>query len=184
MARDLLGCELRHETPDGTTSGIIVETEGYLEHGDMASHARFGPTDRSSVLFGPPGHAYVYFVYGMHYMFNVVTERDETAGAVLVRALEPLVGIELMSRRRGVAPDGKANLTRGPALLCQALGITLEKNRADLGAGPLGIYAMRSHQDPDVMNTPRIGVCGSREELYRCVVKGNPYVSGRRLRRG
>jgi DNA-3-methyladenine glycosylase len=170
--------------PDGTTSGIIVETEGYLENGDRASHARFGPTNRSSVLFGPPGYAYVYFIYGMHYMFNVVTERDRTAGAVLVRALEPLRGIELMSRRRGVAPDANANLTRGPALLCQALGITLEENRADLDAGPLGIYAMRSYPDPEIMTTPRIGVGGSKEELYRYVVKGNPYVSRRQIRRG
>lgn len=124
-------------------------------------------------MFGHPGIAYVYFVYGMHYMFNVVTERDRAAGAVLVRALEPVEGLDLMTLRRGRATD----LTSGPARLCQALSINREQNGADLSAGPLGIWRRKSYDDKEVEITPRIGVCGSHEEPYRYLVKGNPHVS-------
>lgn len=173
VARALLGCLLRHETPEGVTSGVIVETEGYLEHGDEASHARFGRTQRSSVMFGPPGVAYVYFVYGMHHMFNIVTEKEHVAGAVLVRALEPVEGIGLMAERRGSERD----LAGGPARLCQALAITLEQNGLDLTAGPLGVWRRKAYKDNEVEVTPRIGVVGSVEEPYRYLVKGNPHVS-------
>lgn len=182
VAREMLGCLLRHDAPDGSASGIILETEGYLEHGDLASHARFGRTQRSHVLFGPPGHAYIYFVYGMHYLFNVVTESDKTAGGVLVRALEPVTGQSLMMARRGTSDE--RNLTNGPGRLTQALSITREQNQADLTKGPLGIWKMRRFDDSEVMATPRIGVGGSTEEPYRYVVKGNPNVSGRSQRRG
>ena len=150
-----------------------METEGYLEHGDLASHARFGRTERSAVMFGHPGHAYVYFVYGMHFMFNVVTEEYDTAGAVLVRALEPVDGLELMYLRRGRACD-PAN---GPARLCQAMGIDLTLNGADLNAGPLGIWHRKSYRDTEVESAPRIGVVGSVEEPYRYFVKDSPHIS-------
>lgn len=150
-----------------------METEGYLEHGDLASHARFGPTPRSGRLFGPPGLAYVYFIYGMHHMFNVVTEPDGTAGAVLVRALEPVEGIELMERRRGTARE----LASGPGRLCQALGITLEQNGMTLMEGPLSLFRRREYAEKEIEVTPRIGVAGSHEEPYRYLVKGNPNVS-------
>ncbi len=152
-----------------------METEAYLEHDDAASHARFGPTERSRVMFGQPGRAYVYFIYGMHCMFNVVTELEGKAGAVLVRALEPLDGLEVMGSRRGVS-EARA-LTSGPARLCQALAITLEQNEADLTRGPLGILQGKTVRRDGVVCTPRIGVVGSREEPYRFVLKGNPYVS-------
>lgn len=155
---------------------MIVETEAYLGDGDYASHARFGPTRRSRVLFGPPGLAYVYFIYGMHCLFNVVTESDGVAGAVLVRALEPLDGTDLMAARRGRGE--LLELTRGPARLCQALAIELEMNEADLSRGPLGIWRGDSLPGSMVLKTTRIGVTGSKEELYRYLVKGNPYVSG------
>jgi DNA-3-methyladenine glycosylase len=155
---------------------MIVETEAYLGDGDYASHARFGQTRRSRVLFGPPGLAYVYFIYGMHYLFNVVTESAGVAGAVLIRALEPQDGADLMAARRGRGELLK--LTRGPARLCQALAIGLENNEADLTRGPLGIWRGESSPGLEVMATPRIGVSGSKEELYRYLVKGNPYVSG------
>jgi len=171
----LLGCSLWHTTPDGQTGGVIVETEGYLEQGDLASHARFGKTPRSRVLFGPPGRAYVYFIYGMHHLFNVVTEYDGVAGAVLIRALEPLEGLDLMKKRRA-RPDG-SNLTNGPGRLCQAMEITLEQNEADLTRGPLGIWRKASFADSRVETTPRIGVIGSVEEPYRFTVKDNPFVS-------
>jgi len=173
VARDLLGCLLFHDTPDGPASGVIVETEGYLGHGDDASHARFGRTPRASIMFGRPGHAYVYFIYGMHYMFNVVTEAEHAAGAVLIRALEPAGGLELMSVRRG----GGSHLTDGPARLCQAMAIDLRQNGADLTRGPLGIRRRMSYDEQDVMVTPRIGVGGSHDAPYRYLVKGNPFVS-------
>lgn len=157
---------------------MIVETEGYLEHGDMASHARFGRTPRSSIMYGPPGFAYVYFVYGMHYMFNVVTEERGRAGAVLVRALEPLEAPELMARRRGRAAD----LCNGPARLCQALNIDLRSNGADVVHGPLDIRRRRSFDDAEVVVTPRVGVPGSRDEPYRYCVKDSPHVSGAKRR--
>ena len=175
VARELLGCTLWHTTPSGKAGGMIVETEGYLGHGDDASHARFGKTPRSRVLFGPPGLAYVYFVYGMHHMFNVVTEADGVAGAVLIRALEPLQGLDLMKERRA-KPDG-VGLSNGPGRLCQAIAITLEQNEADLTSGPLGIWQGRSFADSEAETTPRIGVFGSVEEPYRFTVKGNPYIS-------
>jgi DNA-3-methyladenine glycosylase len=156
---------------------MIVETEGYLEHGDLASHARFGPTERSRVMFGRPGRSYVFFIYGMHYMFNAVTEPEGRAGAVLVRALEPAEGLEVMKERRR-RPAGD-ELTNGPARLYQALDITLEQNQADLTSGPLGIWKDRSFPDSEVIVTPRVGVVGSTEEPYRFAVKGNSNVSGR-----
>ena len=151
---------------------MIVETEGYLEHGDSASHARFGPAGRSAVMFGPPGVAYVYLIYGMHLMCNVVTEPEGTAGAVLIRALEPVEGLELMAARRGAAGSG-GRLTSGPGRLSQALDVTLRHNGSDLARGPLGIWRGIVLGDSDVAVTPRVGVCGSQEEPYRCVFKGN-----------
>lgn len=173
VARELLGCLLLHETDAGVTSGIIVETEAYLERGDLASHARFGRTERSRVMFGPPGYAYVYFVYGMHYMFNIVTEKEHTAGAVLVRALEPVDGVDLMAARRGT----DKSLANGPARLCQAMAISLRQNARDLTGGPLGAWRRKEYRDTEVEVTPRIGVGGSVEEPYRYLVKGNPHVS-------
>lgn len=181
MARELLGCVLAHDTPEGAAAGMIVETEGYMGEADMASHARFGRTNRSSVLFGPPGHAYVYFIYGMYYMFNVVAEREGVAGAVLVRALEPTEGLSLMAARRG--KSDQRGLCNGPGRLCQALGITLEQNGRDLLGGPLGIWRGLGFGDEEVEATARVGVTGSREEPYRYLVKGNRYVSGYRMRR-
>lgn len=157
---------------------MIVETEAYLEHGDLASHARFGPTERSRVMFGRPGRSYVFFIYGMYHMFNTVTEAEGTAGAVLIRALEPLEGLEVMKERRR-RPSGK-DLANGPGRLCQALAITIEQNQVDLTRGPLGIWEHVSFYDSDVVATPRVGVVGSTEEPYRFAVKGNPNVSGRR----
>jgi len=175
VARDLLGCFLVHNTPDGTAGGMIVETEGYLGPGDLASHARFGPTPRSKIMFGPPGTAYVYFIYGMHYMFNVVTELTGTAGAVLVRALEPGSGLDVMEARRRM--DDRMLLTSGPARLCQALAINVEQNGDDLCSGPLGIEKYVLFTDEEVETTPRIGVVASAGEPYRFLVKGNRYVS-------
>ena len=184
VARDLLGCELRHDAPEGITAGIIVETEAYRGLGDEASHARRGPTPRSQIMFGAPGKVYVYFIYGMHFMFNVVTGPDGAAGAVLIRALEPTLGTELMCKRRSLDENGP--LTDGPGRLTQALGITLKQNGEDLIDGPLGIWRGSVGKHLDIEATPRIGVAGSTENPWRFLVEGNRYVSasGRRTERG
>src|SRR5437762_3107323 len=130
VTEELLGKVLVHRARQGVASGVIVETEAYIGEDDPACHASFGRTARSETLFGPPGFAYVYLNYGVHYLVNAVTEADGYPGAVLIRALQPLEGIELMTKRR--APDGRAidehDLCRGPGNLTKALGITIKDN--------------------------------------------------------
>jgi len=175
VAAALLGCILEHRSPAGTASGIIVETEAYLGPHDGASHARFGRTERSSVMFGPPGRTYVYFIYGMHCMFNAVTEAEGEAGAVLVRALEPLEGVDLMRARRGL--EEPSGLASGPGKLTKAMGITLEQNGVSLLKGPLGIFEGLSPGSLEVERTPRIGVVEDRTAPLRFLVGGNRHVS-------
>src|SRR4030095_6609772 len=140
-ARDLSGRVLVHETPAGLTSGVIVETEAYIGEADPACHAAPGPTVRNAPLYGPPGVAYVYLNYGVHYLVNAVTEPAGSPAAVLIRALEPLEGAALMGRRR--ARHGRwirdEELWRGPGNLTRALAITLAENRLDLTNGVLTI---------------------------------------------
>lgn len=181
VARELLGCELCHHTPEGEVSGIIVEAEGYLGGDDLASHARFGPKGRSAVMFGPPGTAYVYLIYGMYHLFNTVTEPEGKPGGVLVRAVEPLSGIAIMKRNRG--DRGNDRLATGPGLLSRAFGIASGHNRSSLEDGPIGIYAGERIHDSEVALTPRIGVTGSKEHPYRFIIKESPYVSGPKSRR-
>ena len=126
VARDLLGCILLH----GETAGMIVETEAYLGLDDLAAHASHGKTERTKVLFGPAGRAYVYFSYGMHECLNIVADREGTPGCVLIRALEPLTGIEAMTVRRGMRP--LRELCNGPGKLCQAMGIEMSDYGTDL----------------------------------------------------
>ncbi len=131
MARELLGKIVQH----GDTSGRIIETEAYLGIGDGAAHSAAGITPRTKVLFGAPGHAYVYLIYGIYTCLNVVAEPDGTAGGVLIRALEPLTGIDEMQRRRGT--HDTANLASGPGKLTRALGITMAHNGVDVTRGPI-----------------------------------------------
>jgi DNA-3-methyladenine glycosylase len=141
VTEELLGKVLVHRTRQGVSSGVIVEAEAYIGEDDPACHASFGRTERSEPLFGPPGFAYVYLNYGIHYLMNAVTEADGYPGAVLIRALQPLDGMELMKTRR--APDGRAigehDLCRGPGNLTKALGITIKDNRRDLSDSTLTI---------------------------------------------
>ena len=177
VARGLLGKILLH----GATSGKIVETEAYLGGDDLASHSARGITDRTRVIFGPPGHAYVYFIYGMYECLNLVAEPDGQPGCVLIRALEPVAGIETMRRRRPAAHT-LHDLTSGPGRLTLALGITRAQNGVDVTRGNLTVRTA-PHQEPfEIEVTPRIGISQCTDRPLRYAVKGNPFVSRRPAR--
>jgi DNA-3-methyladenine glycosylase len=181
VARDLLGAILECRTRDGVAAGRIVETEAYLGEHDLACHAAAGLTARTAPLYDRPGIAYVYFIYGMHWCFNAVTRAKGEPSAVLVRALEPVQGIELMRERRGVRRD--VDLTNGPAKLCDALGIDGHFNRAVLQRGPLTIREGSPIPDSRVAITPRIGITRCAEWELRWIVLDSKYISGRRALR-
>ena len=186
VARDLLGKVLVHDAPAGRASGIVVEVEAYIGEEDAACHAAPGPTPRNQPLYGPPGFAYVYLNYGIHFLFNVVTEAEGRPAAVLVRALRPLDGLPLMRDRRTssegrVVPD--ARLCRGPGNVGRALDITLQDNRADLCGQVLFLEDRGIDVGPPTWG-PRIGLTVGTEAQWRCFVAGDPCVSGtRRTRR-
>ncbi|MBA2565195.1 MAG: DNA-3-methyladenine glycosylase [Gemmatimonadetes bacterium] len=175
VTRDLLGAVLVHDTEEGRTSGRIVETEAYVGEEDSACHAAAGLTARTGPLYGPPGHAYVYFIYGMHWCFNAVTRPEGLPSAVLVRAVEALEGLDLMRRRRGVRPDRQ--LTNGPGKLAAAMGIGAGQNRADLTRGALTIRGGDAVPDSAVRWGPRVGIRLAAELPFRAWIAGNPYVS-------
>jgi DNA-3-methyladenine glycosylase len=171
VARDLIGCTVAH----GETAGVIVETESYHAD-DPACHAFGGPTPRSSVLFGRPAHAYVYLSYGIHSLLNFVAEPDGDAAAVLIRALEPIDGIELMRDRRGV--DRREDLCSGPGKLTEALGIGLELNGVPLARGPLEVRDRDPGSPvPTVVTAPRIGITKATEHPWRFCAAGSRFVS-------
>ena len=172
VARDLLGKILVH----GTTAGRIVEVEAYLGAGDLAAHSARGVTPRTRVLFGPPGHAYVYLIYGMYECLNVVCEPEGAAGCVLIRALEPCAGIELMRQRRPAARRTE-NLCSGPGRLTLALGITRALNGRDLTAGDLVLRRPAAAPPFHIEATPRIGIALCRDLPLRFVIHGNRFVS-------
>lgn len=175
VARDLIGCLL---LVDGT-GGAIVETESYHAD-DPACHAFGGLTDRNRGLFGPPGHAYVYLSYGLHRLLNFVAEPDGQPAAVLIRALEPVAGIERMRRRRGRrAPE---ELCSGPGKLAQALGIGLEHDGAPLTEPPFAVYEPRGEwRGVEVATGPRIGISKAVEHPWRFAAAGNRHVSRPRV---
>jgi DNA-3-methyladenine glycosylase len=186
VARALLGKLLvRTSQP---MVGRIVEVEAYFGERDPAAHSFAGKTARNAVLFGPPGHAYVYFIYGMHFCLNVSCEPDGRAGCILVRALEPICGLETMAIGRGLAAPGHTrkaviSLTSGPGRLCQAFGVTRERdNGVDLTAPQSDLQI----QDDgfvarEAVVTPRIGITKDAERAARFIIAGNPFVSGRRV---
>jgi DNA-3-methyladenine glycosylase len=169
----LLGKTLVYRTPEGKLSGRIVETEAYYGHYDPASHA-YRKTRRSSIMFGPPGFAYVYFNYGVHYLLNVVTEDPDTPGAVLIRAVEPLEGIELMKKNRGEMLVER--LCNGPGKLTKTFGINLSLNGHDLTKYPLVIIDSPSGKIR-IKSSPRVGISVAKEELLRYYVEGSRFVS-------
>lgn len=176
MARELLGAILEHRSEDGVASGRIVETEAYLGPDDPACHAVAGRTERTWHLHGPPGVAYVYFVYGVHWCFNAVTREEGHGSAVLVRAIEPVDGLALMRTRR-VNVRRDVDLTNGPGKLCQALGIDGALDGARLDRGPLRILAGPTVDPTHVEVTPRIGITRAAEWPLRWLVRDNAYVS-------
>jgi DNA-3-methyladenine glycosylase len=176
VARELLGAILECRTEEGTVSGRIVETEAYIGEHDLACHAAAGRTQRTAPLYGPPGIAYVYFIYGVHWCVNAVTRPVDQPSAVLIRALEPLDGIEIMRSRRAAARRD-IDLTNGPGKLCEALGITGAHNRLPLQKPPLRILRGASVTDAETNRTPRIGITQCRDWPLRWVIRDNPYVS-------
>lgn len=164
VARDLLGCRLVRVLDGRRLSGIITETEAYIGEEDQASHASAGRTARNEVMYGPPGHAYVYLIYGIHHCLNVVTEEEGFPAAVLIRGLQPEAGIDMMRRHRPGRPDSE--LTDGPGKLCQALQIDRTLNGADLMSGE-ALFIERNHpiEDSRIRTTPRIGVRGDKAAI-------------------
>ena len=177
VAKDLIGKVLVHETSDGVASGMIVETEAYIGEDDAACHAACGPTRRNAPLYGPPGIAYVYLNYGIHSLVNAVTEAEGSPAAVLIRALEPIDNIGLMTKRRGLSGRVDVHvLCRGPGNLTRALGITLADNSLDLTRSALRIEDRGLHAGR-VSWGPRIGIRVAMKRPWRCFVVGNPSVS-------
>jgi DNA-3-methyladenine glycosylase len=172
VARDLLGKVL----VNGKTSGIIVETEAYLGGEDLASHSAAGITERTRVIFGPPGHAYVYLSYGMHECLNIVAEPDGQPGCVLIRALEPVSGLDIMRARRRAAKNVR-DLTSGPGKLTRALGITRADYGLDLTHGRLTVQEPDRVAPIEIQITPRIGITKCADLPLRFFVKGSPFVS-------
>jgi DNA-3-methyladenine glycosylase len=178
-ARALLGAVLEHRTSEGVTAGRIVETEAYLRE-DPACHAHRGETPRTRPMFGPPGRAYIYLIYGMHRCFNVVTGPPGVGEAVLIRALEPLAGLDLMRRRRGV--EDIRNLCNGPGKLVQALGLGPAHNDTSLARGALRLLVADSYPGgppaaAPLRVVPRVGISVAVDLPLRFYFEGNPWVS-------
>lgn len=181
VARELLGKVLVHRLKGERLSGRIVETEAYFGQDDPAAHSFVGKTERNAVLFGPPGFAYVYFIYGMHFCLNVSCEPDGQPGGVLFRALEPLAGLETMARLRGLPASTKPKLlTSGPGRLCQALGITRAAHNAlDVTSSSSELQILDDGFRPGaIFATPRIGIRKAVEHPHRFLIEGNKFVSG------
>ena len=177
VAKQLLGKYLVRKHPEGGAVGRIVETEAYVGPQDLACHASKGRTARTEVMFGPAGHAYVYFIYGFYNMLNLVTEAKDFPAAVLIRAVEPVDGIELMKERR--QNGALRNLASGPGKLCQAFAVDRSLNGADLRGNILYVED-RAEPIPKFRTTPRIGVdyAGKwKSKPYRFLVRGSEFTS-------
>ncbi len=168
VAPELIGATLMV----GAAGGVIVEVEAY-HHTDPAAHSYRGPTPRNAVMFGPPGMAYVYRSYGIHWCLNFVCEAEGSASAVLVRALEPVEGLAAMRRRRGL--DAPRTLCSGPGKLCEALGVTIQHNGLPLDRAPFELRARTG--EPEIVAGPRIGITKAVDEPWRYGLKGSRFLS-------
>lgn len=173
-AKRLLGCLIEREIDGKMVQLKIVETEAY-DQTDAASHSYNGRTPRIETMFGPAGHLYVYFTYGMHYCCNVVVGEDGHGAAVLIRAAEPITNVEILEKRR-VGKKG-VDLTNGPAKLCQALDINLDLNGHDLSLLPFRLVLQPELLDSDITTTTRVGINKAKDTPWRFYVTDNPYVS-------
>lgn len=182
VARDLIGKTLLRRTAEGVAGGMIVETEAYISAIDPSAHGFRGRTPRNRSMFGEPGRAYVYRSYGVHFCLNVVTEGEGVAAAVLIRAIRPQVGVALMRARRGERV-AERDLARGPGRLCQALALTLADDGADLLGSALWIAEPPASDGAlPIVATPRVGITQAADWLWRFVVAGDAYVSGRAVK--
>jgi DNA-3-methyladenine glycosylase len=182
VAKELLGKSLAHATSEGTTIGKIVETEAYIGPEDKASHAYDNlRTRRTEVQYGPKGHAYIYQIYGMYLCLNVTSGKlSGKPEAVLLRALEPLAGVEIMTKRRAITKRKVTNLTNGPGKLCMAMGISKKQNRADICVSPLRIENGSQLDDRYIVQTKRINVDYADEwkhRPWRFFIRNNDFVS-------
>ena len=155
--------------------GWIVEVEAYRGRDDPASHAFRGLTPRNAPMFGEPGHAYVYFTYGNHYCLNVTTQSEGLPGAVLIRGVEPVEGLEIMRRLRGNVPDSE--LTNGPGKLTKAFAIDKSQNKLDITKRGQLFFTSREDDDFEIWSSTRIGIRSGLDRLWRFYVKGNPFVT-------
>jgi DNA-3-methyladenine glycosylase len=176
VAKELLGKYLLVHKRGKTLSGKIVEAEAYIGSDDPACHASRGVTPRNRVMFGPPGHAYIYFTYGMYHCLNLVTEKEGFPAAVLIRALEPDQGVELMMRRRGT--KNIKNLSSGPGKLCQALSLDRSLNGEDLCSGTIWVED-RGEKAGKIKSTSRIGVTNGKNKKWRFYIPDSEFVSKR-----
>lgn len=176
VAREILGKIIVKKENDISLLGKIVETEAYLGEHDPAAHAFAGRTKRTNVLYGLPGHAYVFRLRAYHCL-NVVAEAKYSPGCVLIRALEPLEGINLMIQRRRLSDKNLVNLCNGPGKLCQAFNITLNHYGCDLTKKESELYVIDNKEDLEILVTPRIGISKATEWNQRYIIKSNPYVS-------
>jgi len=177
VARDLLGQYLAVKKGSTLLVGRIVETEAYIGRDDPACHAFRGLTPRNAVMFGPPGHAYVYFTYGNHFMLNFVTEKEGFPAAVLIRAAEPVAGTERMKKRRGINDQNR--LCRGPGNLTAAFGIDRSFNGLPLDGGPL-LICRNSARRPPIEKSGRVGVNEGSDQPWRFFLRDHPCVSAYR----
>jgi DNA-3-methyladenine glycosylase len=175
----LLGKTVLHATPEGVSGGVIVETEGYISAIDPAAHGHRRPTPRTRIMYGPPGYAYIYFNYGMHCLLNISTEPDGVGAAVLIRSIQPTVGLDLIRQRRGEALSLR-DLARGPGRVCAALGLTLAENGLPLTGERLWLDDEPGLSSEAVIATStRIGISVATELEWRWYLAGSPYVSGK-----
>jgi DNA-3-methyladenine glycosylase len=172
VARDLLGKVLKH----GETAGVIVETEAYLGAEDLAAHSARGLTDRTRVIFGPPGHAYIYLIYGMYECLNLIAEPEGKPGCVLIRAIEPILGTEIMRVRRPAA-RAPEQLASGPGKLALALGINRSHNGVDVTRGPITVRRQFDKPSVEIITTPRIGITHCADWPLRFYIADNRFVS-------